>query len=142
LNYKQKNRIKKFDYQKPTKQKQNKMTTTYLNTKYLGENRVVKKPILTPPQKQFTLVMSDILTLNETTVEGMRGEDEDDVNFAETMLYHSIMTEELMKSGMWNFVEGQPYIKKIWRECFKCDKTYYDVELSCCCGECCSYCKE
>tara|TARA_R110000765_G_scaffold29210_1_gene69856 strand:+ start:902 stop:1537 length:636 start_codon:yes stop_codon:yes gene_type:complete len=28
------------------------------------------------------------------------------------------------------------------RECFKCNKTYYDVEYSCCCGKCCSYCRE
>ena len=28
------------------------------------------------------------------------------------------------------------------RECFKCDKIYYDVDYSCCCGKCCSYCRE
>lgn len=28
------------------------------------------------------------------------------------------------------------------RECFKCNKIYYDVEYSCCCGKCCSYCRE
>ena len=27
------------------------------------------------------------------------------------------------------------------RECFKCEKTYMGVELDCCCGECCSYCR-
>ena len=30
----------------------------------------------------------------------------------------------------------------IRRECFKCDKIYYDVDYSCCCGKCCSYCRE
>ena len=32
--------------------------------------------------------------------------------------------------------------EEILLECFKCEKKYMGVEGNCCCGKCCSYCKE
>ena len=32
--------------------------------------------------------------------------------------------------------------KQIILTCFKCDKKYMGFEGNCCCGECCSYCKD
>ena len=37
--------------------------------------------------------------------------------------------------------EDEEEEEEVRRECFKCNKIYYDVEYSCCCGKCCSYCR-
>ena len=41
-----------------------------------------------------------------------------------------------------NWREEEEEEELVRRECFKCNKIYYDVDYSCCCGKCCSYCRE